>query len=207
MLLPNPGAVCKFLFTSRFVGLNGIYFIQQIMPFSQAINDGVDFVKSLYVPVGLAKSDFGNDWQSYTHDDVLRLQLISDATVVIYVPSLVLAAIPDPMIQCYNDYAISIRLGLFENTDSFRWLIDELNLMAANVTGTTDAVEVFSLDTTWMSTADYNAQDAIRKTRTQQLQTIYEALQSQITTNNELKTKIVYYENTLKALNAAKTGG
>lgn len=203
MLLPNTGSVCYFTFSPRFSKLDDIYIVQQTMPYLQAVEQNIDFITYLYSPVGLTKTDYSNDWRSYKEDDVLKLQKIDDSSVIVYAPTSILKGMPDPNVGCYNHYIIAIDVGYYASTDDFNWLIDDLNLMAADVTGTTATVQAGSIATKWMPVTDYKVYDATRKTHIRQIDNLYTQLIEQNRLILELKNKINYYEDTLKAINVA----
>lgn len=205
MLLPDINTVSYYQFTTEFTSLNGIYTLVELITYNQAVGTGVNFTTSLYAPAGLTTAQFITDSPSYANDTVLVLKPITDPTgnVVIYAPESILALIPDSMVGCYNNMAIGVYLGVFDDQTTLNWVISEINSILSSTLGITSPAVLYSLGSQYMKVADYQNLVAARKAASTNYDTLYQQLQKQIALNQELQTLVTHYENSLIALNAA----
>ena len=184
--LPAIQSTCSYTFTTGFTSLNGIYTVDELLSFKEAITTGIDFVINLYTPAGLPSSQYTTDASSYQTDIVLYLV---------------------PVIGCYNNLAIGVSLGLFADQTTLAWIISELNSIIGGVVGVSSPVKLYSLGTTYMSVADYAALETTRNAAKTAYTTLYQQLQQQIALTEAAQNLNTYYQNALIALNAAPTGG
>jgi len=200
--LPAIQSTCSYTFTTGFTSLNGIYTVDELLSFKEAITTGIDFVINLYTPAGLPSSQYTTDASSYQTDIVLYLVPANGGTPI-YAPASILATVPDPMIGCYNNLAIGVSLGLFADQTTLAWIISELNSIIGGVVGVSSPVKLYSLGTTYMSVADYAALETTRNAAKTAYTTLYQQLQQQIALTEAAQNLNTYYQNALIALNAA----
>lgn len=201
MMLPPLGTVSAYAFTTGFTVLDGIYTLTEIMTFSQAISNGVDFVKSLYTPADMSPSQYPIDAPSYVGTTVLMLTPANDPNgTVIFVPNTLLALQPDSMVKCVNQLAIGVNLGLFDNQDTVTWVLSELNQILMAALGIDNPAILYSLGTQYVKVTDYEAQVAARAAAATGYNTLYSQLVAQIQLRQDSQNLVQYYEDALIAL-------
>jgi hypothetical protein len=200
--LPVIDSTCAYTFNTGFTTLNGIYTVKELLSFDEAITVGIDFVINLYIPAGLSSAQYTTDAHNYANDTVLYLVPANGIGTSIYIPSSLLATVPDPMVGCYNNLAIGVSLGLFADEAALTWIVSEINSIISGVVGVTSPVKLYSLGTTYMSAADYVALVAARTDAQVPYATLYQQLQQQIALATAAQNLNTYYQNTLIALAA-----
>jgi hypothetical protein len=198
--LPTLNSTCAYTFTTGFTTLNDIYTVDELMSFSEALKLGIDFTTYLYTPAGLAQSQYTTDAPAYQTDVVLHLMPVNTTGSELYVPSSLLATVPDPMVGCYNDLAIGVSLGLFENQTMLQWVINELNAIIGGVVGVSSPVKLYSLGVKYMSLTDFAALEATRTAAQSPYATLYQQLQAQIALTAKAQALNQYYQTTLASL-------
>lgn len=171
------------------------------MPYSEALTIGIDFVGGLYVPAGLTSTQYATDAPNYVNDTVMALTPVNAGGIAIYVPSSILATVPDPMVGCYNNVAIGVTLGEYADASKIAWVVSEIQSIVGSVLGiTAPTVKLYSLNTTYMTNADYAALQAARIDAESPYPTLYQQLQNQIALTTAAQNLNTYYANTLRAL-------
>lgn len=205
MMLPALGAISAYTFTTEFATLNGIYALTELMTYDKAVASGVDFLASLYTPAGVSSAQFTIDAPNYAQDNVLVLTPVtgSTQTTVIYAPESIIAMIPDSMIGCYNNLAIGIPLGLFDNNAQLTWVLNEINSILTATLGINNPATLYSLGVEYQKISDYEALVAQRKSAASNYITLYQQLQSQIQLTAEAQNLVKYYQDTLIQLAAS----
>lgn len=199
--IPTVNTTCAYIFTSEFQSLNGLYTLQEICSYNEAISEGVDFITSLYTPAGLSASQYATDASNYKNDSILYLTPTNPGGVSIYAPSSILAMMPDPMVGCYNNLAIGVSLGLFADQSKLDWIVNELNNIISSVVGVSSPeVKLYSLGTQYMRVVDYEALVALREDVQSTYKTLYQQLQEQIALTEAAQNLNVYYQSALIAL-------
>lgn len=207
MMLPPLGTISAYTFTTDFASLNGIYELTELVTYDQAIANGVDFASSLYTPAGVATTQLATDAPTYVGTTVLMLTPVNVTNgTPIYVPTPVLATTPDSMVACYNNVALGINFGLFQDQTTINWVITELNQILKATLGIDNPAILYSLGTQYMKITDFELLQAQRAAQASEYNTLYSQLQSQIALSQSYQNIIQYYQNTLIAL-AASTGG
>lgn len=210
MIIPEIGTVCKYKFIARFEYFDGIYQLTKKSSYNDAIIEEVDFVASLYTPIGLTQEDFEADYTEYKTQVILYLTEMNVASgqtaKVLYVPESLLELVPDPMVKKYYEYALAIKLGYIDSVEDVAWIEEQLKEIAASMTGADGDVAVYSIngDGTYMLETEYQQIEDDRKDQIRSIVSNYSNLQKQIKLNQELMVKIKYYEDLLISLN---TGG
>ena len=200
-MIPEVGATASFTFTPRFATLNGIYVVQSETTFASALSAGVDFVKHLYVPAGLAQADFNTDYASYAQDKVCVLQSVISASVVYYVPESVFATIPDTTIKEYLPLILVANLGVQENTQAILETINQIKDLIQSSLGSTDPVRVVtnSNNKVYLTDAQYATLVATRQANITALVPLTVQLQNLQAQNTYLAAKVASYEALLAA--------
>ena len=206
--IPAVNSTCAYQFTTAFASLNGIYTLEEILSYNEAIATGVDFVVSLYTPAGLPATQFTIDASNYVNDAVLYLVPANSSGNAIYAPASVLSMVPDPMVGCYNNIAIGVSLGLFADQTQLTWIMNELNNIIGSVIGVTaPVVKLYSLGTQYMRVVDYDALVALRADAQTTYKTLYQQLQEQIALTEAAQALNASYQATLIALATSSSGG
>jgi len=204
--LPSINSTCGYAFVEKFSSLNGIYTANELLSYNEMLANNIDLVTNLYTPAGVPAVDYTTDVSSYINDTILYLVSANNGTSI-YVPSSILATVPDPMIGCYNKLAIGINLGLFADQTKLAWIISELNSIISAVTGITSPVELYSIGTEYLAVKDYETLEATRASAKTQYSTLYQQLQQQIALTEAAQNLNVYYQNTLIATATPVGGG
>ena len=203
LLIPTIGTTAKFVFSAPFADLSGIYTLTTTLSFDTAVADGVNLFTSFYELADVSKETFDATWTTYKTDTILRLVSVTDPTVVIYAPSLALAKVPDPQIlKCYNLF-IAIDLGVFKDADDVSYMVDQLNDIAAGVSGTENTTQLYTSEIQWMSAADYQAIVDERAERITGMDLQSRIIQEQNATIQRMQTLVAAYEATLIALQSS----
>ena len=208
MMIPEVGSTCQYKFIPAFAALDGIYTLISRTTYEIAVAEGINFYTDLYAQVGKTQSDLSADDPNYAGSVVLKLQNVTkkvdedagEVPIVIYVPVPILDAVPDPMVRRYGRYAIAINIGLIDDQDSIDWIQGHLQNIATCVTGTTSEVQIYEIGNQWMTEAEYGVIEQEREARIQQITTHYAMLQQQLEINQQLKTKIRYYEDLITTM-------
>lgn len=204
MMLPDINTVSAYQFTTEFESLNGIYTLVELITYNQALATGVNFMTSLYTPAGLTQANYTTDAPSYVNDTVLVLTSINNPTApTLYVPQSVLALMPDSMVGCYNNVAIGVSLGLFNDQNAINVAISEINSVLEGLLGISNPAVIFSLGSQYMKVGDFDNLVAARVAAATGYNTLYEQLQAQIKLTQEAQALVADYQATLIALNAA----
>ena len=141
-MIPEVGTTCSFTFKPRFASLNGVYTIASTTTYLIAVASGINFVSGLYTPAGLSQTDYNADASSYTSDRIAVLELVSDTSVVYYVPESVFATVPDPTIQEYYPLILTVNLGVQLNVQAVLPLVTSIGDLVTATLGTTDPLRV-----------------------------------------------------------------
>lgn len=203
MQLPQINTTAKFFFTAPFNALDGIYTLTHMMRFESALEDGVNFVESLYVPAGQTQSQYDLDWVNYKKTTVLKLvqpkARPTDPDVIYYVPETLLAKVPDPQIIKAYDLYLAIDLGIFSDPNAITYMRDQLDDIAASVTGTLKTTNVFSNKTVYMTQVDYDAVETERAARIEGLDLFSKVNQELLAEISRLQTLVRNLEDALIA--------
>lgn len=211
ILIPPVNTAASYILIPRFAALNGIYTLTKVMSFDTAIEDGVDFEKSLYELVGLTEDDYLADWQSYQTEQILQLTRCRDPAAIaadvvgqiVNVPESLLQYIPDPMVRPYEDIYLAINVGPYAAPEKIDWLRVQLNDLASAVTGTADAAAIMSVGQLWLTDGQYADVTTDRDTRIQQMTPQVATIIAQQDEIARLRALITAYEQTLVALSTA----
>lgn len=195
-MIPEVGATCAFTFTSRFATLNGIYRIRAETTFEDALASGVDFVANLYIPAGLASSDFNVDYSSYTKDRIAVLESVADSTVVYYVPESVFLTVPDSTVKEYLSLNVVAQLGVFANVQVIYPLLDQMKDLIQSSLGVTNPLRIIAnpQNKVYLTDAEYATLEATREALTQAIMPLSVQLKAEVDKNTYLAAKVAAYE-------------
>jgi hypothetical protein len=198
-MIPETGSTALFTFKLRFDSLNGVYRIRAKTTFRDAITAGVSFGSNLYVPAGLAASDFDTDYPTYLTDVVAVLESVRDTSVVYYVPESVFATVPDPTIKEYFPLNAVINLGVFSNTQAIYPLLDQIKDLVQSSVGVTDPLYLLTNpdNKVYLTDAQYAAVEEARQENTQKLVPLKVQLDQALLALQIMSTKVSLYEKLL----------
>ena len=193
-MLPHIGTVCKFTLTTKFTTLNGIYNTLSLATYDSLIADGVDFVKNLYTPAGMAQSDYLTDYTNYKGGDVVVVSPVTDSTITYYFPESIIALMPDPTVRKYSQVGLWIPIGAFKDPSNYTFIKDQVSDLVASVTGEANTA-YFAADpneAVYLTESDYETLDTTRQkniktiqpltTQINTLTSLVNTLQAQVTT-------------------------
>ena len=198
------GIASQYTFITPFQDLDGIYRLEKIFTFDQAIAERVDFVKDLYIPAGRKEEDFNDEFQTYQNQEILYLSsVVSDQKIP--VPESILAKIPDPNIVEIDDLYIAINLGLFDDPTDLSWLVRQLEDLTTSVTGEPDTVDIYSIGKKWLTTQAFDDIKRVRQQKADQIQPFSVTVREQQEEILRLRNLVNLYETTLKAIGSTNS--
>ena len=192
--------VYYFTMSSTLSALDGIYRVSSILSYSEMVDQNLDLYELTYKPNSLTEEVFNSDLETVRIEKIMKLISVTDSTIVLYIPEHFFATIPDGSVQKYLQLGLAINLGVFADADQLSSVRSEVEQVVEAMAGVSNKTKVFTVNSTWMTTADYETIDTARKaaiTRTSNHFTDKVELVKQV---DSLKTLIKYYEDTLKSL-------
>lgn len=203
MILPPPGSIAKYVFTTKFASLNGVYTLIASYSFETAVASGIDFVKNFYKPAGLSDDDFGHDYLNYRGKPVLELVAIGNGTTSsspIYAPQAALGAIPDLTVSRYQNLMITVKLPPMQDPSQVTYINDFLIQTVASVTGDTSSVSWKIADSKYdqyLTNAEYQDLLTAREAKIKQLDLYPQTIANLTQQIAELQNKLRVYEQNL----------
>lgn len=199
-MIPSIGSFCKYYFSSPFTALNGAYKVVSAMSLSEALNElQIDFVKYLYKPANLDGSTYTTDVLNWTNDNILELVSPGTTTTTIYVPSSIIASLPDPTVSKYSSVYLSVPLGYFPTGDSsaYSYVASQVSDIAASVTGVPGTAAFFANpdNDIYYTNSEYEALDKARQAKIVTLQPLQTQLTAANATITALKAQIAALES------------
>jgi len=203
-MIPSVGATCSFAFIAKFASLNGIYRIRAETTFADSIASGVDFVSNLYVPAGLAQSDFNADYNGYATDRVTILESVENSSIVYYTPESIFSKVPDPTIREYYPLVLVVDLGVQANTQAVLPLIDQVKDLIQASLGTTDPLRVVTnpQNKVYLTDAEYEDLVEARQDNISELVPLSVQLKNEVDKNTILAAKVAAYEALIAQLSS-----
>jgi hypothetical protein len=170
-MIPQSGTTCKFVFAPRFSVLNGVYRVRSTTTFVDAMSSGIDFVANLYTPAGMTANDFNQDYPSYQYDQVVSLESVLDATVILYVPETVFPTVPDPTVKEYFSLLGVVNLGVQSNPQLILPLMDQITDAIQSTLGTTETLRIATnpQNKVYLTDTEYAALDVARQSHIKEL--------------------------------------
>lgn len=198
MFLPHIGSTCLFTLTAKFSSLDGVYTVTALGDFND-LAANVNFVDNLYTPAGLTRQDYLNDFSSYQNTNVAIVSPVEDSSTTYYFPEGIIAMVPDPTVQKYQNLYFSILIGPYQNKSVLKALAAQLGSIVTATTGVTNPVRVLAnpANDTWLTSSQYEQLDQQRQQNIQQTDTLYTQLQNALTTITTLQSRIDTLENIL----------
>lgn len=192
MITPHVGTTCKFVLTTKFASLNGVYTVVAVMTYEATIAAGVKYTDVLYTPAGLSSESFTADAPSFIGKDVILVQSPTDTSVTLYFPTPILATIPDPTISRYDDVYLSLHIGMFKDPGTYAWVKGQIEDILSSVTGQT-------INGRWMANpnraqyltdAEYAALDATRQANIKKITPLTVQIQNQLKLIDQLQAQV-----------------
>lgn len=203
---PTIGSTCAYKFITKFQSLDEIYTLTKLSSFQTVVDEGVDFYKTLYEPLGLTKEQLAADYGAYQSDTIATLVTVNNETQTTYhIPNSILAEIPDPYVQEYLSIYTAIDLGYIDVPSKLDWFRTEIEELAKSVTGTTETTNMFLSTKKWMPISDYEAYDEQRKERIKKVIPLKTAIVKRDQQIVQLKDQIRQYQDAIIALRAKIT--
>ena len=196
---PNIDKAYYFTFNAEFSKLNGTYVVKQILAYDEFMKLGIDLSTTLYSKVDKDPSTFDEYSLAYRESQVYKLFDILDEeeTDPIYIPSTLLALLPNPDVKQYGKLIIALDLGVYANKEEFEYIINTMQEIISASTGITSKIQVIENGTQWMLESDYKKLEEERATIKKGITNYYSAtvtLQKQL---DSLKTQLIEYEKLL----------
>lgn len=191
-MLPHVGTTCKFVLTTEFAALNGVYTVVAIMTYEATVTAGVKYADVLYTPAGLSSDAYTTDAPTFKGQDVILVQSPSDTSVTLYFPTPILATLPDPTVSRYDDMYLSLHIGMFKDPGTYSWVKSQIEDILSSVTGQT-------INGRWMANpnraqylteAEYAEIDAARKTNVKQIAPLTVQIQNQLKLIDQLQAQV-----------------
>ena len=193
MILPHIGSTCRFVLTSKFSTLNGVYNVVALGSFNDLAASGVDFVTNLYKPVGLSQVDYANDFKSYQNTNVVMVTSVSDESEMYYFPEGILDKVPDPTVKKYQQYYFGISIGPYKDVNTLQSLATQLGSIVTDTTGVENPVRVFAASPeydVWLDDSQYEALQQQRQANIKNIDTLYTQLQNSLALNSQLQSQL-----------------
>ena len=202
MFAPNPGCAYYFSFIDDFSTFNGVYYLGQVMSFSEAIEANIDLLSICFTPAGYDDSKYLDDLSSLRTSLILKLSDPDNNRDVddLYIPVMYCAEVPNIKVKKYYKLALGINLGILDNQFTLEATRDVMQEQLSAAFGFTEAANIFEITSTWMLVTDYDALDAARQTTAKHVVNHYsenQELQKEIV---KLKSAVAAYQKILADL-------
>lgn len=149
------GQTYKFAFKTDFAALDGIYTLTHAVSWETLLVDEIDLFVHLYNKVNKTEADLDIDTPTIKTDVFYRLQLVTDETVFIYIPSKYIVGLPNAAVEEYSKLMITVDLGTFANANVLATLQQTMRDVLEQNVGVTNEVEVVEYDTEWLTSSEY----------------------------------------------------
>lgn len=199
-MLIIPHYVYLFKFKSSLSTLDGIYLVDGLLSYTEAVAQDIDIYKATYAPNGMSEESFKSELDSIRAGRVIKLTAVTNQDIILYIPEHLLSEIPDGSVQRYLHLGLAVDLGIFSDAEQLSTMRSEVEQTIATMTGVTSNSIVYTVEETWLTPGQYQAIEIARNTNISRLSNHYTdkvLLKKQV---DSLKTIIQYYENALKEL-------
>ena len=204
---PDLGETASYTFKAPIATLSGIYTLTKTLSFQATVDEGISLYDTLYAPLDVSEEIWDTDWPTFRTDTILKLDDANhlldedrDEIQSYYIPTTLISGIPDPNVLKVWDLFLTISLGEFEHPSEVAHAQEQLNDIAASVSGTTDTARLFSAEETWMTRSDYDAIATTRAARIDSLELQSVVIRRQAEENRKLKAKYAALESAYLAL-------
>lgn len=133
------GKIYRFRFASEFSKLGwipgdttqpidaGIYKVDSIMSYYDAVIGRIDLFVNLYEPCGVSKSVFDDDKKRLANTTIYRLVDPNDISKIYFMPAIFIEGQPDASVLRYNKLLLMIDLGIQPNSETVKTLMNDVN--------------------------------------------------------------------------------
>ena len=188
-MVPHIGTVCKYVLTTRFASLNGVYSTLSLQTYETFLQAGLSLTKTLYTPAGLSDADRVADDASYRGTLIIEVASVTDPDTIYYFPEGVLAMTPDPTVSRYQQIYLAIYIGAFKNTAQYSFIKSQVEDMVQSVTGNTDTAKWLANpnEDLYLTESEYETLDAARQANIKAVTPYITTIQNQLTIINTLQ--------------------
>lgn len=132
------GKVYRFAFISTFAQLgwggvgdldHGFFRVDKICGYMDLVKSGIDIYANLYKPLNIAKEIFEEDEKSFADVMFYRLTNVYDESQVLYMPATFINGTPSSSVDAYGKYLVTVDLGIHQDIDMLKDLLDDISLL------------------------------------------------------------------------------
>lgn len=191
--------VYDFTFKSALNKWNGIYRVNAILSYAEMVSLNLDLFTLTYQPNSLTEDNFNTDLDQIRTGKIVKLISVTDETVIHYVPEHLFDLVPDGSVQQYYRLGLAVNLGVFDDPEQLNVIKTEVEQVVNSMLGVTDSVVIYTVNSAWMTTAEYKTLEDARKAAVTRVRNHYTDKLDLIRQIDSLKTLINYYEDALKS--------
>jgi len=199
-MLIVPDYVYHFKFRSSLSSLDGIYKVDGLLSYAEALSHDVDIFKTTYEPYGLTEETFKSELDEIRSGKIIKITSVISQDIILYAPEHLLVEIPDGSVQKFLHLGLAVDLGVFGDAEQLTTIKTEVEQVVATMTGVTDGAVIYTVEDSWLTMTQYQAIETARVANISRISNHYtdkRLLQKQV---DSLKTLIQYYETALKLL-------
>lgn len=197
-----PNFVYNFTFKNIFSSLDGIYRVESISSYAELLKNNIDVYKLTYKEYGATDDMFRTDLDKIRSGNIAKLISVTDEEFIIYIPEHIFDKIPDGSVQKYLKLGLVITLGIFDNAEDLNTIKSEVDQVVSSMIGIEDKTTIFNVNSVWMTSDNYQTLDNDRNAAITRISNHFTDKQGLLKEIDSLKTKIAYYENLIKSINA-----
>ena len=93
------------------------------------VKSGIDIYANLYKPLNIAKEIFEEDEKSFADVMFYRLTNVYDESQVLYMPATFINGTPSSSVDAYGKYLVTVDLGIHQDIDMLKDLLDDISLL------------------------------------------------------------------------------
>lgn len=197
MILPQVGKLYKFSFIPEFSDLDGVYFVEEHLSYTSAVEKG-DIAK-VYEKVG-KEEDFDSESVLLRGSIVLKLVPKGTDTEPLFVPSPLVKETPDPTVKNYPKLALVVNVGPCDDEEKLSYLVNMLNDVAVSGAGLEEEVYVHKYGSVSLTDEEYSQIEENRENRKESVETYFSEnreLRGQVT---RLTARVAVLEEIIKSL-------
>ena len=191
----------------------GIYKVDKVMSYYTVVMDGIDVFQNIYVPLGISEAIYRQDMATWKNDDIwYRLVNPMLPAQIYYVPTSIIAGVPDGNVKEYKRHHLITDIGIFDDPEMLAEMVTAINLVFQAKFGLDTASELTSYDSVWISTSFYEWLDTCRKNKREEfMRTQSQRYYNNLFTNeynelmkerDRLKQQLAGYEETLNQMSS-----
>lgn len=152
------GVVYKFYFIEGYKVVDGVYRLQKIMTFDEALRENADLLHDFYLPNSKDINDYQADLPALRASRILKLNDMDrdiNSPLVRFVPEDFLACIPDHNVKQYFAFGIISDVGVVKDITTLEYVRDNIVEQVAYATGIDIDPKYVSLSQTWMTDKEF----------------------------------------------------